>query len=280
MPPTTEPTVAELARALRQALDPSVFGAQALGFQPDPWQHRFLRSSAPRVLLNITRQGGKSTTAAVLALHTALYRPGSLVLLVSPSLRQSGELFRKVAAFRGKLDPAPVLLENNALSCRFESGSRIVSLPGDESTVRGFSAPALIVEDEAARCDDALYRAVRPMLATTETGRLILMSTPAGRVGHFWEEWSAGGDAWERVAIPATEVPRISPAFLEAERRSLGSTWYEQEYGCQFLQAVDQVFSPADIARAISGEVVPLFPETPASDDLIPLFPLQQTGGL
>jgi hypothetical protein len=278
MPPIIEPTVAELARSLRQALDPSVFAAQVLGFLPDPWQHRFLRSSAPRVLLNVTRQGGKSSASAVLALHTALYRPGSLVLLVSPSLRQSGELFRKVVAFRAKVDPAPVLVENNALSCRFENGSRIVSLPGDEATVRGFSAPELVIEDEAARCDDALYRAIRPMLATTATGRLILMSTPAGRSGHFWEEWSQG-DGWERVAVPATEVPRISSAFLEAERRSLGSTWYEQEYGCQFLQAVDQVFSPADIARAISGEVVPLFPEVPEADDVIPLFPLQQAGG-
>jgi hypothetical protein len=262
---------AELAQALRHALDPVAFAVDRLGFQPDDWQVAFLRSAAPRVLLNITRQGGKSTTSAILALHTALYRPSSLILLVSPSLRQSSELFRKVTEFRSRLDPPPVLLENNALSCRLDNNSRIVCLPGDETTVRGFSAPALIIEDEAARVEDQLFRAVTPMLATTATGRLILMSTPRGRVGHYWEAWSQG-EGWERIAIPATQVARIAPAFLEAERKALGDLWFRQEYACEFLQGADQLFSAADVARAISSSLEPLFPVTPDADDVVPLF--------
>src|SRR3954449_12213233 len=161
------PSTAELALDLACALDPTLFAERKLGFTPDAWQRVFLRSPATRVLLNVSRQAGKSTTAAILALHEALYRHGSLILLVSPSLRQSGELFRKTAEFRGRLDPAPVLTQDNALSCAFGNGSRVVSLPGDEGTVRGFSAPRLIVEDEASRVDDALYRSIRPMLATS-----------------------------------------------------------------------------------------------------------------
>lgn len=262
-----------LARELRHALDPAAFAAERLGFEPDAWQAAFLRSSAPQMLVNVSRQAGKSTTAAALALHTALYRPGSLVLLVSPSLRQSGELFRKVKGFRGRLDPAPELLEDNALSCAFKNGSRVVSLPGDEATVRGFSAPRLVLEDEASRVDDALYRAVRPMLATSQGGRLVLLSTPFGRRGHFWEAWDAGGDGWERVEIPATEVARISSAFLAAERLALGEAWFRQEYLCEFMLAASQVFRPEDIARSISREVEPLFAKAPAAGDVIPLFP-------
>lgn len=263
------PAPPDLARDLRHALDPVAFAVERLGFAPDPWQVGFLRSHEPYILLNITRQGGKSTGAAVLGLHTALYRPGSLVLLVSPSERQSGELFRKVGEFRRRLDPPPELTTDNALSCVFANGSRMVSLPGDEATVRGFSAPRLIVEDEASRVDDALYRAVRPMLATSG-GRLVLMSTPHGRRGHFWDEWSRGGAAWRRVVVRAEEVPRIPAAFLAEERRALGEGWYRQEYGCEFLQAVDQVFSPADVARALSAEVEPLFRTPP--DAVVPLF--------
>jgi hypothetical protein len=56
------------------------------------------------VLLNCCRQSGKSTTTAISALHTALYDP-RLVLLVSPSLRQSKELFGKVTRFLKSLEP-------------------------------------------------------------------------------------------------------------------------------------------------------------------------------
>jgi hypothetical protein len=237
---------------LRCALDPAAFAVERLGFQPDPWQAVFLRSAAPRLLLNITRQGGKSTAAAVLALHTALYRPRALVLLVSPSLRQSGELFRKVREFRARLDPPPPLDEDNQLSCTFANGARVVSLPGDESTVRGYSAPRLIVEDEASRVPDELYRTLRPMLATAAAGRLVLMSTPFGRRGHFWEEWDQGGTDWQRIAVPAEQVPRIGPGFLAAERRALGDGWYRQEYGCAFLEASGGLFRAEDIARALA----------------------------
>src|ERR671916_694619 len=70
--------------------------AEQLGINPDPWQRALLRSTSKRVLLNITRQGGKSTTAAVIALHRALYYPQSLVLVLAPALRQSQELFGTV----------------------------------------------------------------------------------------------------------------------------------------------------------------------------------------
>jgi hypothetical protein len=83
-----------LAADLARALDP-VLLAEAAGLQPDPWQRDVLRSAAPRVWLNCTRQAGKSTMTALLALHTAIYQPGSLVLLLSRAQRQSQELFRK-----------------------------------------------------------------------------------------------------------------------------------------------------------------------------------------
>src|SRR5262249_60678864 len=80
-----------LLEVLRQ--DPANVLSRA-GFTPDPWQRRTLRSSSTRMLLNCSRQAGKSLTAAGLALRQALLAPGSLVLLLSPTLRQSGELFR------------------------------------------------------------------------------------------------------------------------------------------------------------------------------------------
>src|SRR5262245_13378358 len=70
-----------------------------IGFEPDPWQARLLRSDASRILLLASRQAGKSEVAAALALREALVVPGSLVLLLSPSERQSGELQTKVFGY-------------------------------------------------------------------------------------------------------------------------------------------------------------------------------------
>ena len=124
--------------------------------------------------------------------------------------------------------------------------------------MRGYSAPALIVEDEASFVDDSLYAAVRPMLAVS-AGRLILMSTPFGKRGHFFEAWKDGGPEWLRINVTALDCPRITEAFLEQERNALGDLWFRQEYGCEFLETVDQVFRYDDIDRALSDEVQPLF---------------------
>lgn len=250
--------MASLVGDLRIALDPVAFAREALGFGPDPWQERVLRWSGKRLLLCCARQTGKSTVTAILALHRALFYPSSLVLLVSPSLRQSSELFRKVLSFYRQLNQAIPPEAESSLRLELKSGSRIVSLPGKESTIRGFSGAALIIEDEAARVPDDLYYTIRPMLAVSG-GRLILMSTPFGKRGHFFKEWTEGGDTWERIMVKATDCPRISPEFLEEERQALGDWWFQQEYLCEFVEPVDQLFFYEQAMAALSDEVKPLF---------------------
>jgi hypothetical protein len=247
-----------LASDLARALDPVLFAVHELAFHPDPSQAQVLMSAKPRILLNCTRQWGKSTTAAVLALHRALYYPNSLVLLVSPSQRQSSELFRKVVEFMNKLAITPVKLEANQFSLQLENRSRIVALPSNEATVRGFSGVALLMEDEASRVPEDVYRAIRPMLAVSG-GRLILMSTPFGKRGHFFEEWTNGGSSWERIECKASDCPRIQPQFLEDERVSLGEWTFRQEYLCEFVETHENVFSHDLISKAVSADVKPLF---------------------
>jgi helicase-like protein len=143
------------------AFDPAEL-MRRCGLPPDDWQREVLRSPTDRVLLCCSRQSGKSTVAAVMALHTALYHPPALVLLLSPSLRQGQELFKIVARLYTALGTPTPLLAESALRVEFQGGSRIVSLPGTEETVRGYSGVKLLVVDEAAQVDDALYYSVRP----------------------------------------------------------------------------------------------------------------------
>src|SRR5215218_7365822 len=245
-----------LADDLKFALDRVSF-ARALGLEPDPWQEDSLRSTSKRVLLNCCRQSGKSTMTAVIALHRALFRPGSLILCLAPALRQSQELFGKVLAFYRALGrPVPARTERK-LSLELENGSRIVTLPGTDKTIRGFSGAALLIVDEASRVADELYFAVRPMLAVSG-GALMMLSTPQGKRGVFYEEWT-GGRGWERYEVKAEECPRISPEFLEEERGALPSWVYRQEYECSFEETEDQVFTTDLIDRAVTDEVKPLF---------------------
>lgn len=245
---------ADLAGDLACALDPAEL-ARRVGLPPDPWQADFLRSAEQRILLNCSRQSGKSTVTALLAVHTASYDPGALVLLLSPSLRQSQELFRKALdTYRALENPVPVEAES-ALRLELENGSRIVSLPGKEQTIRGFSGVRLLAIDEAARVADDLYFAIRPMLAVSG-GRLVALSTPFGTRGWWYEAWRSP-EPWRRFQVPAEQCPRISAEFLAEERRTMGDWWFRQEYGCDFLDAETQPFSREDIDRAFEEEVEP-----------------------
>jgi hypothetical protein len=248
-----------LAQDLKLALDRAAF-AERLGLEPDPWQEDLLRSTSDRVLLNCCRQSGKSTMTGIIALHRALNHPGSLILCLAPALRQSQELFGKVLSFYRALDrPVPAQTERK-LSLELENGSRIVTLPGTDKTIRGFSGAALLIVDEASRVADELYFAVRPMLAVSG-GTLMMLSTPYGKRGVFFEEWTNGSPSWERYEVPAGQCPRISEAFLAEERRSLPDWVYRQEYQCSFEETEDAVFTTEMVDAAVSTDVAPLFGE-------------------
>jgi hypothetical protein len=258
--------------------------ARELGIEPDPWQRELLRSSSGRVLLNCSRQSGKSTVSAILALHRALYHPGSLVLILAPSERQAKETFGKVARFYRELHEAPVPESDRKLGMLLGNSSRVEALPGSERTVRGFSGVDLLILDEAARVDDALFYAIKPMLAVGG-GALLMLSTPWGRRGVFFEEWTRRpGTGWERFEIKASECPRISFEFLEEERRSLPARVFRQEYECSFEDVEDQIFAYELVDQAITSEAAPLFGDhTPRGvadrkEEATPLFGADDRG--
>jgi hypothetical protein len=247
-----------MAKDLCRALDPALIAIDA-GITPDPWQATLLRERPRRSLLLCSRQSGKSTVTALAALDTAIYQAPALVLLVSPSQRQSAELFRTVMLFHSKLDGAPALDKESVLRAELANGSRILALPGTERTIRGYAKADLVVIDEAARVEDELLAAVRPMLATSfGGGRLIALTTPAGKRGWFFDAWT-GADDWHRTRVNAKDCPRITQEFLDEELRELGQQRFSEEYGLEFLDPDEAVFPTAIIDAAFTQEVAPLW---------------------
>jgi hypothetical protein len=252
--------------------------------KPDRWQTEVLRTRRAQILLLCSRQVGKTLVAAALALRTALLEAPALVLVLTPSERQSSEFMRRIKelheALRQPTNVAgcvqslyekqvaeagkdvtyfalPAKTRESSLQLHLQNGSRIIGLPASEGKVRVYSSVALLVIDEASRVDNALYRAMRPMLAVSR-GRLLALSTPFGKRGWFHDAWHGPGD-WERVKVTAEQCPRISAEFLAEERQALGERWFRQEYLCRFEDALDAVFAYADIQAALRDDLKPLF---------------------
>jgi hypothetical protein len=198
----------------------------------------------------------------MLSLYEALLEGDRLILLLSRSLRQSTELFRRVAEFHERLG-GKCLKRKTSHELQFTTRSCIVSLPCQPDTIRGFANVHMLVIDEAARVPDDLYRTVRPMLAVSG-GKLICLSTPYGKRGFFYKAWAQGGKEWKRIEIPAASIKRIRPDFLSEERRNLGESWFRQEYCCSF-EALEGLVYP-DFNRC----VVPSEPEALATGALPP----------
>lgn len=231
---------------LIHSLKPLLWASGRFNLTLDQWQIEMLESPKNRICLNIHRQGGKSMMAALICLHTALFKPGSLSLIVAPALRQSQENFKKIQAFIDQLPERPKFDESTKLSMQFDNGSRILSLPGGNEgrTIRGFSAPDVIVEDEAAQCGDDLYDALSPMMATYPACKFILCSTPFGQIGHFYHVWTDGGSEWLKIKLTGLDNPRISKEFLEEQRTDGGHSplYFAQEYLCEFTANESNLF--------------------------------------
>jgi hypothetical protein len=232
----------------------AAFARTRLGFMADGLQAAVLQSEHGRGILNCSRQWGKSTVAAVKAIHRAHTEANALVLVATPSRRQSGEFLHKAETLMRAAGMTVKGDGYNELSLQFPNGSRIVGLPGVDGTARGFSAVSLLLIDEASRVPDEIYQGLRPMLAVSD-GDLWLMSTPNFRQGFFYEIWEHGGPEWFRVKAPATECGRISQRFLDEEMAEKGEDIFRREYQCEFLDSGSEVFDRELLAEAMDDEV-------------------------
>jgi hypothetical protein len=204
--------------------------------------------------------GAAEAFVAVLLAADALYEAPALVLLVSPAQRQSSELFRVFMSAYQKLKDVPELVQESLLKCELANGSRVIALPSSERTLRGFAKVDLCVIDEAARCPDELLGALRPMMAVSRAGgRLIALSTPAGRRGWFFEAWSGNDPVWDRTRVAAEDCPRISKEFLAEELKELGALRFSEEYSLQFVDDTTAVFPSHLIDAAFVDSVRPLW---------------------
>jgi len=238
-------------RNVAEDLDPSLLFDRVIG-EPDPWQRDFLTSTAMFLCCLCSRQVGKSTSTAALA-WAALSR-GEFVLVVAPSERQSRELFKKVLFFRHHSGTSIRSVRSTLSELELENGGRLICVPASSDSIRGFTVErGLIIFEEAAFIADDVFSAVIPMRGVR--GRIIMITTPAGPSGAFFDYWSKGKVA--KIFARSLDQPRLAEK-VAFDREHMPPLKFQQEHEALFLGAGTPFFDRDTIRRA--------FRDTPALD--------------
>lgn len=228
---------------LHVALDPSIRFERVIGLA-DEWQHDFLSSTSEFTLVLCSRQVGKSTSTACMA--WAAMSLGQMVLIVAPSARQSMELLRKIVDFKNADPSAPRVIRSTLTELELANGGRVLCAPASSDTIRGFTVDLLIVEEAAFVLDDVIT-AILPM--RKEGGRVVMISTPAGRQGIFYDLWQ--GAKTQRIFARSVDIPRLT-AKVDFDRRFMPLLKFRQEHLCEFLGSGTPAFDPLSLEAAIS----------------------------
>jgi hypothetical protein len=238
------------------AWDVVSFAARILGFNPDGVQRTVLRSQSKRLALLCTRQWGKSTIAGIRALHKAVYEPNTLTLLISNTLDQAMELFKRIADLSSNV-PNLVSVEQSKTHMLLENGARIKCVPASEQSVRGYTAHLCII-DEAALIEDIVFSAVTPTIATTD-GALLLLSSAKFRRWFFFDIMTAKESRWERYTVKHDQCARISREFIEEERRRMSPMHFAMEYDCEFMSMSGGLFTAEMLEDIYTNKADPAF---------------------
>jgi hypothetical protein len=238
---------------LEWALNPVYWCEQELGIKPRLFQRDLLNTTARRICLCCHRQSGKTMGAAMLAAHHLIFYTGHVVV-ASPTYRQSDRMARSIKKFYYKCTHKPVLTTDNRFFLETEIGSSlsIISLDQPEN-IRGLSGVRLAIVDEASAVDVEAYSALVPSMAAVEDSQQIIISTPRGRIGLFWEIWN--NDSYEKYFLPVSKNPEISQSWLEGERKTMGDLLFSQEYECSFTSAISSVFDLDLFYRAVDPSI-------------------------
>lgn len=216
------------------------FAENKLGITLDEWQREYIKHEGNTVV-RAGRQSGKSFAESLRVALFALLNPKTSTLIIASVDRQSIELLEKVKSQIMGLAKNQIKGRPTFHKIELKNGSKIMAEPAGQTGygLRGFTVDKLVA-DEAHYIPDAVFVAIRPMLATTG-GTLDLLSTPRGNEGFFYDCFQT--DDFYHIHIKSKDCPRISDEFLDQERKRMTKLEYCQEYEAEFLDSLQQFFS-------------------------------------
>jgi phage FluMu gp28-like protein len=242
-----------LKKAKKLRDDPVLFAKVVLGFDPFPYQEKLLRDNSKRIVACMGRQTGKTTINAIRAIHFAYCNPKTLVLIVSPSLRQSMIMFDRILdlIYSNPWLPKSVIRKTRTL-IHLDTGSRIIALPCSANLLRGYTVHMCIMDEASFMPEEVITQVIFPMLSTTD-GYAIFLSTPWGRDHFFYRAFVDPNYSVHKVK--SSECPLVTKEFLEEQRRNMTPEAYKMEYEAEFVEAATSWFSQDLIRSCIDPEL-------------------------
>ena len=152
------------------------------------------------------RQTGKDYTATAEAVHDCFHNPGATWIIVAASERQALESLAKAKEWAGDIKfhiedyseaPANVpysIARAASTEITWSNGSRLIALPANPATIRGYSANLILTEFAFHENPDAIWRAIYPAISNPLRGgvkKLRIISTPNGLNNKFAHLWHA-----------------------------------------------------------------------------------------
>lgn len=221
-----------------------------MGYTLFPYQEEIIEKSHSNSAIVLSgRQIGKTFIMSIKALAYALVHPNSTILIVSPSLRQSLHIMRYVNDHISKLKLKKYTSLLNKVEVEFINKSRIISLPCNPHTIRGYTCNVIIVDEANFIEEELIEEVLFPTLATTK-GLMWMISTPNIKDHIFYKLYCNPPSGWVKFTIPSSMNPLIPKEFLEEQRNILGA-FYEREYECKYIEEMGLI-PPYFIERCIS----------------------------
>ena len=242
---------------------PVLFSQEILKFNPTPYQRKLLLDRSNRISLRFSRQSGKTTTIAIIAIWFCATHPNKLALIVAPGLRQSMIVMDRVYEHIARMEREiknRLIEKKQRTKITFRNGSVIIALPCSENLLRGYTAD-LILADEAAffAHDEYMFNNVlMPMLATTN-GTLIVSSTPWSSKSQFYE--FCKGKSKERFSQhhitwrQAVEAGLMKKEFIDDMQDSMLPQQFTMEFEAEFVEDVNAWLPQDLISRCIDAEL-------------------------
>jgi phage FluMu gp28-like protein len=230
-----------------------------------PYQLRWINDEARFKIGLMARQTGKSWTSALEAVRDCCERKTTWVCL-SAGERQALEWMLKarehVEAFKVALagydetrDSAEALLKQAEI--RWPNGSRLLAIPANPDTARGYSANLLLDEFAFHEDPDRIWRAIFPSISNPLKGvfKIRVVSTPNGMGNKFADLWHKA-EGWSKHRVDIYDAQKAGlPVNVDELRLGLDDPeGWAQEYECQFLDAAAVLLPYELIASCESAE--------------------------
>jgi len=230
---------------------PTLFSKLILGFNPYPYQEKFLNDPSKRIIVCSGRQVGKSTSAAAKAIYFASTHEGSTSLLISATLRQSMLLFEKVLRLVDSSILRYSVKKKTRRMIAFENDSEIIALPcGRGDTLRGYTAHLIVLDEAAFMPEKVIASVALPMISSTN-GFCWMLSTPWDKNHIFYKIWCGEHGGWSKYRWPSRLNPMIGEGFLREQRRLIGEERFLVEYEARFLDDRSSFFPMKLLRRCV-----------------------------